>query len=255
MIVKNPWNAPVFHYSELSSTMDIARSMVKKGTPHGTALLCDYQSRGRGRGPGRTWHTKPGDAMLATIILDSAKIPEKPAASLYSAHICSRVLNRYLTNLKVQPGLNIEIKWPNDLMLKGRKLGGILCEMVGSQWLLCGIGINISSVPDIANTDNLQEELRRPATCLADAGVSVSAGTLLQDILLSFFKGETEDSDSIISRINSMLFCRGCSAEAVFPDKTREKGVFAGIDRNGAALLETESGIKTISNADLSYVS
>lgn len=255
MIVKNPWKSPVFHYSELDSTMNKARLLIKEGIPHGTALLCNHQSKGRGRGPGRTWHTKPGDAMLASIILDAARVPVEPAASLYSAHVCSRVISGCLSDLIPQRTDDIEIKWPNDLMLNGRKLGGILCEMVGRQWLIIGIGINISSAPDYNQDDTLRRELRWPVTCLADAGISISPEIMLQNILFSFLEGEAESSAHIVNSINSKLYCRGCKATAVFPDGSSSSGVLTGIDNMGAALLETGEGINRISNADLSYLS
>jgi BirA family biotin operon repressor/biotin-[acetyl-CoA-carboxylase] ligase len=123
------------------STQDAAR-----GLPPGTVVVADHQSAGRGR-LGRRWEAPPGTALLASFVLPWRELAPL-AAGVAAALAC---------------GEQVRLKWPNDLILDGRKLGGILVES-GGQTCVVGIGINLRWAPPggaclQADRDRLLEDL------------------------------------------------------------------------------------------------
>lgn len=114
----------VLHVESASSTQDLARDM-----PIGTIVLADHQTAGRGR-MGRRWDAPPGTALLASFVLAPGPVLSL-AAGVAAAEAC---------------GPHVRLKWPNDLLLDDRKLGGILVEVSGGR-AVCGIGINLSWAP------------------------------------------------------------------------------------------------------------
>jgi len=112
------------HVASTSSTQDLARDL-----PVGAIVLADHQSHGRGR-MGRRWEASPGSALLASFVLTPGPVLSL-AAGVAAAEAC---------------GADVRLKWPNDLLLGDRKLGGILVEVSGGK-AVCGIGINLTSAP------------------------------------------------------------------------------------------------------------
>ncbi len=133
--VPNPWaGASVFVKERTSSTMDDARALALRGCAEGTVVVAGFQQRGRGRAPGREWHSRPWQSLLATVVLDArvftfpvSQLPLRAALALCLA----------VEEWDARP----EIKWPNDLLVEGRKLAGILCETCGGSALV-GLGVN-----------------------------------------------------------------------------------------------------------------
>jgi BirA family transcriptional regulator, biotin operon repressor / biotin---[acetyl-CoA-carboxylase] ligase len=134
--ILNPFNgAPVLYSSETGSTMTDAREAAARGLPSGSVFVAASQTAGRGRFPGRVWQAAPGESLLCTLLLGSADI-DQPASSLplLAGLGVAMALER-------EYGLTPRLKWPNDVLLQGRKLCGVLCQADG-QLLLAGIGIN-----------------------------------------------------------------------------------------------------------------
>ncbi|TME17841.1 MAG: biotin--[acetyl-CoA-carboxylase] ligase [Chloroflexi bacterium] len=111
--------------AEVDSTMNAAA-----GLPVGSVVVADSQTAGRGRA-GRTWEAPPGTALLATFVL-----PADPIVVFRAGVAAARAC-----------GPDVRLKWPNDLMLDGRKLGGVLAEIRGERALV-GIGVNLTSAPE-----------------------------------------------------------------------------------------------------------
>ncbi len=121
----------------VSSTQDVARDMAV-----GSIVVAQHQEAGRGRA-GRRWEAPPGTAMLASFVLRPNPILSL-AAGVAAAEAC---------------GPEVRLKWPNDLLLEGRKLGGILVEASAAK-AVCGIGINLTSAPEgAARLDGPGDEL------------------------------------------------------------------------------------------------
>jgi BirA family biotin operon repressor/biotin-[acetyl-CoA-carboxylase] ligase len=108
----------------VTSTQDVARDL-----PIGSAVLADHQSAGRGR-LARRWEAPPGTSLLASFVVAPSPLLSL-AAGVAAAHAC---------------GSEVRLKWPNDLLLEGRKLGGILVEVHAGKAVV-GIGVNLSWAP------------------------------------------------------------------------------------------------------------
>jgi BirA family biotin operon repressor/biotin-[acetyl-CoA-carboxylase] ligase len=112
-----------------------ARDLAAGGAPDGTAVYADYQSAGRGRVEGRVWESLPAENLLCTVLLRRA-----PATgfTLRVGLAVARTFDAFLP-----PGMETSIKWPNDVVFRGKKLAGVLCENDGST-LYAGTGLNIA---------------------------------------------------------------------------------------------------------------
>jgi len=123
-----------FH-SRLDSTNDRARELAASGEPEGTVVLADAQVRGRGRGD-RSWHSPPGLGVYLSVVL-------RPAAPAAGAPLFG-----LLASVAVADAFDASIKWPNDVMMGGRKVAGILAEARTSQEeirdLVIGVGVNVN---------------------------------------------------------------------------------------------------------------
>src|SRR5438067_7343724 len=114
----------VVHLEVVTSTQDVARDM-----PIGSVVIADHQTRGRGR-MNRRWEAPPGAALLVSFVL-----PTNPLLSLAAGVAAAEAC-----------GPRVRLKWPNDLLIAERKLGGILVETTGDK-AICGIGINLIWAP------------------------------------------------------------------------------------------------------------
>ncbi|MCO5176776.1 MAG: biotin--[acetyl-CoA-carboxylase] ligase [Thermomicrobiales bacterium] len=127
------------HHESLPSTMDRARVLAEQGAPGGTVVVADFQSAGRGT-RGRVWQAPPGSCLMFTLVarpcLEPSALSDLPAAVGAS-------IARYLQDALQ---LDCTVKPPNDIMIGGRKLCGVLCtsKIVGErvEYVLCGIGLN-----------------------------------------------------------------------------------------------------------------
>ena len=137
----------------VTSTQDVARTL-----PIGSIVVADHQTAGRGR-LDRRWEAPPGTALLASFVLHP-----NPVLSLAAGIAAARACNR-----------EVRLKWPNDLLLDGLKVGGILVEVTHTT-AICGIGINLSWAPPGAakldeDRDLLLDRLREEIDRWAPAGV------------------------------------------------------------------------------------
>ena len=129
----------IFHES-LDSTNTLAMELAEKGLPHGTVVIADRQLKGKGR-LGRTWFSPPqGNIYMSVIVRPEIEPKDATLLTIMSAISCARAIRN-------STGLEVKIKWPNDLMVSERKLGGILTEMKSGQdrivFAVIGIGINV----------------------------------------------------------------------------------------------------------------
>jgi BirA family biotin operon repressor/biotin-[acetyl-CoA-carboxylase] ligase len=126
---------PRMHLRRTDSTNDRARELALRGAPHGTLVTAAEQSAGRGR-QGRRWSAPAGSSLLMSIVLrqqPSAPLPLASLPLLAAVALCDAV------------GPDARIKWPNDVLLDGRKLAGILVEGRPQQgWAVLGIGVNVA---------------------------------------------------------------------------------------------------------------
>ena len=133
----------VYYYDLVTSTNDIAHQMARKGAGEGTVIFAEQQSNGRGR-MGRLWVSPKGEGILASIILR----PDIPFLDAHEWTIMAGV--GVAKAIRDTFGLTAMIKWPNDILINGKKVCGILTEASGQgmervEYLIIGIGINVHS--------------------------------------------------------------------------------------------------------------
>jgi BirA family biotin operon repressor/biotin-[acetyl-CoA-carboxylase] ligase len=145
------FTGPVHYFESLPSTNDRAKELAAVGAPEGTLVVAEGQSAGRGR-LGRHWESPPGVGLYVSLLLRPPLPPhELPQITLTTAVAVARALERAADAAP-------EIKWPNDLLLAGKKVGGILTEMETEadqiRYLVVGLGLNVNNrdfPPEIAD--------------------------------------------------------------------------------------------------------
>jgi BirA family transcriptional regulator, biotin operon repressor / biotin---[acetyl-CoA-carboxylase] ligase len=166
---------PVRHFVSLPSTNDLAKDFARQGYPEGSVLLAETQTAGRGR-LGRMWESPLGTGVYLSVILR----PPLPPTELPKLTLTAAVA--VVEALKKVTALEIGIKWPNDILLDGKKLGGILTEMETESdqmsYVILGVGLNI-------NTQVFPDCLQTLATSLASTGRTYSRLSIVRAFLRS----------------------------------------------------------------------
>jgi len=147
--------------AEVDSTQRVARELARAGAAEGTTVVAETQSAGRGR-LGRSWHSPPGRNVYCSVVLRPALAPT------VVPQIALVVGLAVATAVRETSGLAPLLKWPNDVLLGGRKVAGVLTEMDAElervHFVIAGIGVNVN-----AQADTFPPELRDKATSLAIA--------------------------------------------------------------------------------------
>ncbi len=222
------------YYDEIESTNVEAKALANSGAPEGTVVIAEAQSAGRGR-LGRRWTSPAGKGLLFSVLL-------RPALPMSDAHMLTLVAAAAAAEaVEAVSCAPVLIKWPNDLYVGDRKVGGILLEVAGEQdevdWVVAGIGLNV-------NTDyaELPVGLRRTATSLKMVtGELVDRSDLLAGLLLSLETHYAEAVRGGFDRALSSFRERDYLLHRTVSVETREgavTGAAAGIDDRGALLLE-----------------
>jgi BirA family transcriptional regulator, biotin operon repressor / biotin---[acetyl-CoA-carboxylase] ligase len=158
---------PYRFLAECGSTQDELRTA---GAPEGAVVVADHQTRGRGRS-GRSWVDSPGEALLCSVLLRPPPSPDLGQLSLAVGLAVADAVD-------AATGLDAEIKWPNDVILVGNKVAGVLLEAHGGS-VLCGIGVNVAQ-----DARSLPDGGAPPSGSLRSvAGRSSDRVTLLVDLL------------------------------------------------------------------------
>jgi BirA family biotin operon repressor/biotin-[acetyl-CoA-carboxylase] ligase len=156
-------------HGEAESTNDDAWDAAAAGAPDGAVVIADHQTRGRGR-EGRTWHDAPGRGLALSVLLH-------PGCDRTAFATAPLVAGLALARGLDAQGVDAELKWPNDLLLAGRKVAGVLCESRrlpdGADAFVIGVGVNVTQ-----RADDFPPELRDTATSLALAGHAVDRETV-----------------------------------------------------------------------------
>ncbi len=222
----------IIYYPRLSSTMDIARQEARNRAPEGTVVIAGKQISGQGRMK-RHWLSPRGNIALSIILY--------PVIS-YLPYLIMVASLAVVHSIETVTSLKPQIKWPNDILISGRKVGGILIEseVKGSQveYSIIGIGINIglriSDFPEIAATaTSINDELRRKVT-----PVDVVRHLLIEieRLYLTLPGGE-----SIYEEWRDRLATLGQRVCAKSGSSSLE-GVAESVDRSGALMLRHADG-------------
>jgi len=235
----------IHHYEEIGSTQDIAQQLALEGAPHGTVVIAESQTAGRGR-LGRDWFSPPGVNLHTTIIL-------KPAIAPGAVAVLGLVAGVALAEAvqAIAPGLP-GLKWPNDLWLRGKKAGGILAQLLAGAPLcvLLGIGVNVN-----LTLQQMPEELRDIATSLpVETGEPCDrvqfAAALFEH--LDKWIGQTQHSGfGAIAPLWERYSVLTGKQVTVFDGLVRYTGTVKGIDQNGALLLAGGGNVRRVVAGDV----
>jgi BirA family biotin operon repressor/biotin-[acetyl-CoA-carboxylase] ligase len=234
MKIANPFNAPVYHEESVSSTMEISRSLAAQGAPHGTVIAADFQSEGRGRIQGRFWRMEKEMSLPFTVLLRYSRIEDIPAAlTLRTGLAVSLAIEDF------EPVLRDKalVKWPNDIIIGGKKAAGILCEGDGTVHI--GIGINFAQ-------KDFPAELREKAVSIALAAGSdytPEQRFVLLEKILSRLYDELNGANDWKSRLEQRLYKK--DEQVVFIEGAAEsgkevRGRLTGIGEGGELLITAD---------------
>ena len=240
----------IVHYQTTTSTNDMAKELAIAGMPEGTIVVAEEQTGGRGR-LGRVWQSPAGLGIWLSLILRPEINPmDAPKLTLLAAVALARTMSSYPN---VCPG----IKWPNDILVEGKKIAGVLTEMNAEMdrvnFIVLGIGININT-----QVTDLPEELREIATSLYIVNrkkwgrVEFAANMLreLEELYLVFLKG---DFAAILEEWKSFSVTLGHKVKVVSPRGENLVGVARDLDGDGAMILETSVGVKKIVSGEVLF--
>ena len=230
------------HQRSVPSTMDVAREEAESGAPHGLIVLADEQTAGRGR-RGRAWVSPPG-GLYVTIVLRPEPDAVRRLAMVAPLAVCEAI--------DAVAAVRSAVKWPNDVLIEGRKVAGFLIDSRTSagdvEYALVGIGVNIGLDP------LRHAEIRDLATSLAlESERKVSREKLLAAVLNRFEKllaASRVDGD-VYEAWRARLETLGRQVRAQSVDNV-EEGVAEDVDTDGNLLLRRPDGsIAVISAADV----
>src|SRR3954447_13897196 len=213
---------PRLHLRVTDSTSDRARELAGVGAPHGALVTAAEQTAGRGR-QGRTWSAPPGSALLMSLVLRDAPPLLPLRAAVAVAQAC---------------GEQARIKWPNDVLLDGRKVAGILAEGRPAEgWAVLGIGVNVAVSPA-----DLPPELHATAATLGRPRSAVEP-------FLAQLLGEL---DHALGASTDTVLAAWRSRDALAGREVRwaaGSGVARGIDGGGRLVVELAGGGQTVLDA------
>lgn len=238
-------------YDVLDSTNEEAKRLAAGGGSHGAVIWAKRQTNGRGR-MNREWISAEGNLFVSVLLSPSKNVETCAQLSFVAALAVAETLEGILPD---QEG--ISCKWPNDVLLEGKKLAGILLEAFSMpdergknrQWVVVGVGINVDSFP---------EHVMFPATCLKEAGVEIiSAKIVLSRFIYNFIHRYDAWSKKGFKEIHAEWMQRayhlGRPIEVIIGDKHAE-GIFEGLDAHGRLLLRQRTGgAATITAGDVFF--
>ena len=229
----------VQHYFRVDSTNLAAMEAAAAGAPEGTVLLAEEQTAGRGRG-GHSWHSVRSTGIYCSAIL---RPPLPPADALMLSLLVGLAVRAAVAEVT---GLTADLRWPNDLLLNGRKFCGILMEMNAEvtrvRYAVAGVGMNV-------NHAEFPADLRAIATSLrAESGRTWSRVELTAALLKSLdreYRAYLGGKKDLIARFEAAAStARHCRVRV--EEDGGYDGVTEGLDERGFLRVRTESGIRTV---------
>jgi BirA family biotin operon repressor/biotin-[acetyl-CoA-carboxylase] ligase len=166
-LLRGTFGEPYLHRSATTSTQDVLRD---GGLPHGAVAVAEHQTAGRGRS-GRRWDDTPSTALLCSVLLRPPAGAAQPQLSLVAGLAVAAAVEQ-------EARLPALVRWPNDVLVEGRKVAGILLEASGGV-VVCGIGVNVNQTES-----DLPLQPRTPASSLRiEAGRPFDRGVVLATVL------------------------------------------------------------------------
>ena len=225
----------IYYFDTVASTMNIAMDLGLKGAPEGTIVLAESQIRGRGR-LGRAWFSPKHKGIYLSLILRPKILPTQASCLtlLAAVSICEAI--------KEITGLDTQIKWPNDILIRHKKLGGILTELNAEMdkinFVLIGIGLNINNDKKalIAGATSLKEQKKE----------NINRIGLLQEILRkiesNYLHFQKNGAEPIIEKWRHYSVTLGKRVK-VYCLKEHIEGEAIDIDIDGGLLVRKDAGV------------
>jgi BirA family biotin operon repressor/biotin-[acetyl-CoA-carboxylase] ligase len=224
------WRAPLVEaHDELGSTNDRARALAAEGAGPFTVVVADAQREGRGRS-GARWHAPEGQGLWISVLLPAEGGPP-PHLALLVGVAAARAAE------EVCPGLVVGIKWPNDLEIHGRKVGGVLCEH-GRGAVVAGVGVNVSQKPE-AFPDDIAD---RATSLEAAHHARVSLGGLATGLLHHLWALCAAAGPRLAPPVHEELARRDALRDRPILTQQAGEGVARGVQPDGALVLERPDG-------------
>lgn len=234
-------------FSTLESTNDYGKLLAKEKRVHGTLILADEQTAGRGR-RGRSWQSPKGTSIYMSLCLEPEIMPQQAAGLTLVMALAAAAGIRDIT------GAQPQIKWPNDLVVNKKKVCGILTELCMEQdhyVVVIGTGINV-------NTESFPMEIRQTASSLKlEIGKEVSRQLLIEAVLQHFevfYEKYTKTGDlSLLKKSYEAILANKNREVRVLDPKGEYTGVAEGITKEGNLIVRCEDGSrKTVSSGEVS---
>jgi BirA family biotin operon repressor/biotin-[acetyl-CoA-carboxylase] ligase len=236
----------IFRFETCASTNDVARDLARGGAPAGTVVLADEQTAGRGT-KGRAWLSLRGKGLYVSVVVR----PRVPDISLLplAAGLAAR------DAVAAACGLAPALRWPNDLVWEGRKLGGILCEsaFLGNHpdYVILGTGLNADQAED-----DFPPDLRPAAVSIRIAsGRNPDREALLAALLAATGRRvetlERGGGEDILRDFGLASAFRPGDPVAVLTGEETVRGEYRGLDADGALLLAGPGGVRRFAVAEI----
>ena len=240
----------IIHKESTPSTQIIAHQAALEGAPHGTVVIADEQTKGKGR-MDRSWYSEKNKGIWLSIIIRPAILPyQAPQLTLLTATVLADVLRSYTS---VKP----LIKWPNDILINNKKTAGILTEMQAEQdhiqYVVIGIGLNVNQTKS-----DLPEDIQNGATSLQlETNQHWQLKGIVQNILATFENTYDSYIENGFPEIKDKWESFGFKIGEDISIKTLRdqwKATFLGIAADGALITKTKDGkTKKLYSAEIEW--
>ena len=237
----------IYYFDSIDSTNTKAKELAEEGHPSGTLVVADRQTAGKGR-RGRSWESPTGIGIFMTLMLKPEINPNNASMlTLVAAMATTRAIRRVT-------GVPALIKWPNDIVMNGKKVCGILTEMSAQfdyiNHIVIGIGINV-------HNEDFPEEIAKTASSLyLESGQHIHRASLIEafleefeDVYAEYLK--TEDMEGLQKEYEAMLVNRGRQVRVLDPKEPFE-GKAMGITKKGELIVDTWESRKLVSSGEVS---
>lgn len=243
-VLTGKFGRPYYFHQTLSSTSDLVRQLAHAGAPQGTVVAAEEQTSGRGR-RGRSWYSPRGGLWFSLLLRPHVSPAQSQTLPLFVSLMVAKGIERLL-------GITLDLKWPNDILLGGRKTGGVLVELGAEaeqvHYAVAGIGINV-------NVASFPPELQEATSLRIYTGRRVDRARLLAAILHSIETGYPrwcregfapfrEAYKARLSFLGKHITARTAGGE-VF------NGIAADVDAGGRLLLSSAGGQRWLCGGDV----
>jgi len=231
------WYLRLQYHHELDSTNDEARRLAEAGAEHGTVVLSDHQTAGRGR-RGASWVCEPGDGLLFSMVIR----PSFPKTNWSRIALAAGI--GIAETLNARWGVRAQVKWPNDIYIQDKKCAGILTE-AREDFVIVGIGVNVMSAPP-------SENARIEAIAVADV---VQSPVSREMVLAALLAGIMTEVDACAGHFEAQLerlrkICYLTGKRIKFSAHEKEfSGFVRGVGPDGALQVEVDGEVMSFSQA------